>query len=97
MTLSPEDLTYRARALAQAHPLTGLAQRFINRAVGEQRTSQPIPEIGIWAGAALINGYCLRRVEENDAGLDAVVPADAPPSAASDLDALDEEVVRIAA
>lgn len=93
MTLNPEDLTYRARALAQAHPLTGLAQRFINRAVGEQRTSQPIPEIGIWAGAALINGYCLRRVEENDAGLDPALELGPAP----DLDELDKEVVRIAA
>ena len=93
MSLNAEDLSYRARALAQAHPLTPLARRFIDRAVGEQRTSQPLPEIGIWAGAALINGYCLRRVEENDVGLVlAAVEGVAP-----DLDQLDQEVGRIAA
>ncbi len=93
MTLDPEDLTYRARALAQTHPLTRLAGRYIDKAVGEQRTSQPIIEIGIWAGGALIDGYCLRRVEEDDAGftLSAVEGADI------ELDALDEEAGRIAA
>lgn len=93
MTLNAEDLSYRARALAQAHPLTPLAKRFIDRAVGEQRTSQPLPEIGIWAGAAMINGYCLRRVEEDDAGftLMAVEGVDA------DLDRLDDDVASIAA
>ncbi|MBW3580384.1 MAG: hypothetical protein KY447_03885 [Actinobacteria bacterium] len=93
MTLDAHDLSYRARALAQTHPLTPLAKRFIDRAVGEQRTSQPLPEIGIWAGAALIVGYCLRRVEEDDAGL----VLQAVPGAGYDLDALDAEVTDIAA
>lgn len=65
----PEDMSFRARALAQAHPLTPLAKRFVDRAVADQRTSQPLPEIGIWAGAGLIKGYCLRRVEEEDVGM----------------------------
>lgn len=74
MSFSAEELAYRSRALAQAHPLTVLAKRYVDRAVAEQRTSQPLPEIGIWAGAGLIGGYCLRRVEESDAGLDPVPP-----------------------
>lgn len=93
MSLDAEDLTYRARALAQTHPLTRLAKSFIDRAVGEQRTSQPLPEIGIWAGAALIVGYCLRRVEENEAGLS----LEAVDGVEPDLDRLDEDVVRVAA
>ncbi len=68
--LSAEALAYRARALAQAHPLTKLARRYLDWAVAGQRTSQPIPEIGIWAGSALLEGYCVRRVEEEDLGID---------------------------
>lgn len=93
MTLDPEELTFRARALAQSHPLTRLAGRYVEKAVGEQRTSQPIDEIGIWAGGALIDGYCLRRVEEDDAGL----VLQAVDGAETDLGQLDEEAGRIAA
>lgn len=69
MSLGPEDLAFRARALAQGHPLTPLAKAFIDRTVEEQRKTQRLPEIGTWADAALITGYCLRRVEEDVAGL----------------------------
>ena len=92
-SLTAEDLAYRARALAQAHPLTTLARQYVDRSVAEQRTSQPIPEIGIWAGAATIGGYCLRRVEETEAGLDLAATDDDLP----DLDALEEATARIAA
>lgn len=91
--LTAEDLAYRSRALAQAHPLTHLARSYVDRAVAEQRTSQPIPEIGIWAGAAAIGGYCLRRVEESESGLE-LAPADGEPP---DLDALEEATSGIAA
>ncbi|MBW3575510.1 MAG: hypothetical protein KY450_11675 [Actinobacteria bacterium] len=93
MTLDDQELAYRARALAQTHPLTPLAKRYIDRTVGEQRTSQPLPEIGIWAGAALIGGYCLRRVEEDDAGL----VLSAVEGTTYDLDRLDADVAAIAA
>lgn len=89
--LSAEELAYKSRALAQAHPLTALAKTYLDKAVAEQRTSQPVPEIGIWAGGALINGYCLRRVEEEDMG----VHLEADDDAAADLDVLDEEATRI--
>ena len=92
-SLSAEDLAYRARALAQAHPLTTLARQYIDRSVAEQRTSQPIPEIGIWAGAGAIGGYCLRRVEESEAGLD----FEASDGDLPDLDALEEATSTIAA
>lgn len=93
MSRDPEQMAFTARALAQTHPLTPLAKRFVDRAIGEQRTSQPVPEIGIWAGAALINGYCLRRVEEDDAGL----VMEAADGAEVQLDQLDEAASRIAA
>jgi hypothetical protein len=93
MTYNEEDLAFRARALAQAHPFTSLAQRYLNRIVGEQRASQPLPEIGTWAGAALTGGYCLRRVEENEAGL----TLEASSEVDIDLDRLDEVAVRVAA
>jgi hypothetical protein len=93
MTLDAEDLTFRARALAQSHPLTRLAGRYVEKVTGEQRMSQPIVEIGIWAAGALIDGYCLRRVEEDDAGFS----LSAVEGAGIELDALDEEAGRIAA
>jgi hypothetical protein len=68
--LTSEAVAYRARALAQAHPLSKLAKQYLDWAVADQRTSQPIPEIGIWAGAALLEGYCVRRVEEEDLDLE---------------------------
>ncbi|MDQ6727339.1 MAG: hypothetical protein M3066_14410 [Actinomycetota bacterium] len=91
--LNAEDLAYRARALAQAHPLTTLARQYVDRSVAEQRTSQPIPEIGIWAGAAAIGGYCLRRVEESEAGLALSATDDDLPA----LDAIEEATTTIAA
>jgi len=91
--LGPKELAFKARALAQAHPLTPLAKRYVEKVVGEQRTSQPLPEIGIWAGAAVINGYCLRRVEEEDVGF-TLAPADAEPV---DLAGLEDEAASIAA
>ncbi|MDQ3569941.1 MAG: hypothetical protein M3396_04815 [Actinomycetota bacterium] len=93
MALGDGGLVFEARTLAQGHPLTPLAKRYVDRAVAEQRLSQPITEIGIWAGYALTNGYCLRRVEENAAGL--VLAA--AEGADTDLDRLDEEAGRVAA
>ena len=92
---SPEadDLARQARTLAQAHPLSPLAGEFVNRSVAEQTASQPAPEIGTWAGACLTNGYCLRRVEENQAGLVLQVQ----PDTGLDVDALGKEAARIAA
>jgi hypothetical protein len=60
------DPVVRARSLAQGLPLSEEANRFLNRAVAEERLRQPYPDIGIWAGHALTVGYALRRVEEED-------------------------------
>ena len=91
--LEADELSYRARALAQAHPLTPLAKRYIDRAIEEQRSSQPMAEIGTWAGAALLSGYCLRRVEETEAGLELAPDEESQP----ELDELDEASAQIAA
>jgi hypothetical protein len=93
VTLGAEELAYRARALAQTHPLTPLAKRYLDQAVAVQRTSQPVPEIGVWAGASLLCGYCLRRVEENEAGLrlEAVEEGESLPDH-EELDALAGEI-----
>jgi hypothetical protein len=93
-SLTAEDMAYRARALAQAHPLTHLARQLVDRSVAQQRLSQPVPEIGIWAGAAAIGGYCLRRVEESEVGLDLQLAEEA---LLPDLDTLDETTSQIAA
>ena len=68
MSAEPPDLVFAARALAQAHPLSPLANLFVKRAVARERVEQPLAEFGIWAGGALLDGYCLRRVEEEDGG-----------------------------
>lgn len=79
MSSPPAELAFRARALAQAHPLTPIARRAVDQAVARERAAQPLPELATWAGAALVNGYCLRRVEEDAAGLDLGPPEGADP------------------
>ncbi len=82
-----EGRVFRARALAQAHPLSAGAHRYVNRVVARERTSQPQAEIGIWAGHALTVGYCARRIAEGD-----------PPAIVEDdFDALDEAASELAA
>ncbi|MGQ0743032.1 MAG: hypothetical protein ACT4OS_01570 [Acidimicrobiales bacterium] len=65
-----EEIAYRARALAQTHPLSPRAKALVDRVVREQQTAQPTAEVGRWAGAAMLTGYCLRRVEEAVSGRD---------------------------
>ncbi len=99
MAMPPEELAKRARALAQAHPLTPLARRYQQRTVDSEGASQPLAEIGIWAGAALLVGYCLRRVEESEAGLVLeAVDRDSPlVEGVDDLDDLVQRATAIAA
>jgi len=75
--------------------MTPLAKTYLDQAVAVQRLSQPIDEIGIWAGASLLNGYCLRRVEENE--FDLHLEANADPSALPGVERLDEVAQEIAA
>lgn len=68
MTGDPAERAYKARALAQAHPLTPLATRFRKSAVAQEELDQPMVELARWAGEALLKGYCLRKVEEQEVG-----------------------------
>ena len=81
--LELEELIFRSRALGQSHPFSPRAYRYVNQIIARERTSQPVPELGIWAGHAITAGYCLRRVEEDDAGGDV---GEAPDSLPDDLD-----------
>lgn len=89
----PDQMAFKARALAQTHPLTNLAKRFIDRAAGEQETSEKGPDVVLWASTAMLNGYCLRRVEEDSAGL----VLQAVPGVEPDLSEVDEQAARISA
>jgi hypothetical protein len=66
--LAAEQMAFAARALAQAHPFTQLAKRLVDSMLEAERKEQP-GDFSIWAGAALTKGYCVRRVEEDDAGM----------------------------
>ncbi len=86
-----ESRVFRARALAQAHPLSPGAHRYVNRIVARERTTQPQAEIGIWAGHALTVGYCVRRVAERE------VLGNPPEVLEEDFDALDRAASELAA
>jgi hypothetical protein len=85
------ERAYKARALAQAHPLTPLATRYRSRAVAQEEVDQPMKELARWAGEALLKGYCLRKVEEQDAGV-GIEPSDDE----ADLDLLEAKAAAIA-
>ncbi|MDE0805546.1 MAG: hypothetical protein OSA99_19775 [Acidimicrobiales bacterium] len=93
MPLGDDTLSFRARALAQAHPLSPAAKSLIDRISREEAESQPLPEFGPWAASAMLAGYCLRTVEEDRAGHDAsgAVSVDA-----ASLDALDSSADGVA-
>ncbi len=91
MPLGDDTLSFRARALAQAHPLSATAKALIDRHERSEAAAQPIAEIGQWVASAMLAGYCLRTVEEDRAGM---------PTAAIDvvdLDELDAAADRMAA
>lgn len=87
------ERAYKARALAQAHPLTSLANRSRSRAVAQEEQEQPMAELARWAGEALLKGYCLRKVEEQAAGAGSGAAVDE----ATDLDAVEARAAEIAA
>ncbi len=101
MSVDPADLVFKSRALAQAHPLTPLASRYMKRAIARQQADQPLPEIGIWAGGALLDGYCLRRVQEDSieaqfTGLDLDEDEDIDEAPGAELDRLELAATAIA-
>lgn len=63
-----EDLTFRARALAQAHALTPAASSYRRWRVDRNAPTHPIPELSEWAATAFLTGYCLRCVEQSYVG-----------------------------
>ena len=67
---SASDLAFRSRALAQTHPLSAAVYRIVNRVVYDEGRFQPMAAAGVWAGAALTQGYCLRRVQEASVGVE---------------------------
>lgn len=74
-----DDPVVRANALAQTHPYSPLAFRYVTSMIARERSSQPVEELGVWAGHALTAGYCLRRVEEDQLGRSLpVLPEDLP-------------------
>ena len=68
MIRDPDQMAFSARALAQSHPFTELAKRLYESTMEEERKAQP-GDFSIWAGTAFTKGYCVRRVEEDEAGL----------------------------
>lgn len=93
MSAEADLLAQKARALAQSHPLTPLAKRYSDRAAASEQKNQPLTVVADWASAAFSAGYCLRRVEENEAGL-ALTARD---STGPDLDELDRQSQVVAA
>lgn len=67
------DIPFRARALAQAHPLTEQAAAYRESVIAIERSTQPMPEFADWAATAFLAGYCVRRVEEADAAEESMV------------------------
>jgi len=68
--LSAEQLAYQARALAQTDPWTLTARRHSEKAVEGLGAGKDFPkEFTQWATAAMLKGYAVRMVEEDDAGL----------------------------
>lgn len=76
--VADRSLVFKVRALAQAHPFSPGASRYLNKVVARERTTQPQAEIGMWAGNGLTVGYCLRKIEEVETAgvLDEVHPSD---------------------
>ncbi|HVM35991.1 MAG TPA: hypothetical protein VM784_11685 [Actinomycetota bacterium] len=90
MTLPLDQIVFRTRALAQAHPFSARAQSYFMDAIGVERKNQPAEEIGIWAGYAMTVGYCLRKLEESDARGMLSIPEDL--IVVSDLEELTDDI-----
>lgn len=73
--LAADQMAYRARALAQSEPFTGLARRVLDKDMAAEREAQP-GNFSVWANAAYTKGYCVRRVEEDDVGMELVAAPD---------------------
>ena len=83
-----EEIAFRARALAQAHPMSAAGAAARDRLVSPDGDQQAMPELVSWAKTAVLVGYCVRRVEE--------VEALGTGAAMESVDILDAEVERLA-
>ena len=95
------DLTFRARALAQAHALTPSATTYRRWRIDRDADAHPMPELSEWAATAFLTGYCLRCVEQSYAAPRRTVAAPegrAPDEPLSDdlLETWERQAVRVA-
>lgn len=86
MSLNPDEIVFRARALAQTHPFTSRAQAFLNTTIARERKEQPAEAMSDWASHAITVGYCLRKVEEEDTGRPPKPGGDSLPQDVATLD-----------
>ena len=94
MALGDDTLTFRAKTLAQAHPLTATASDLIERVVHAQAASLPMEEMGQWIATAMLIGYCVRAVEEDATSCPRLTPTVSVDLGAVDA-AADDLVARI--
>lgn len=93
MSPKEDSIVFRSRALAQTHPFTHKAQAYVNATVARERKEQPAEAMSDWASHALTVGYCLRRIEEEDVGLEPQLDQGAPsPEDAAILDSRSTEL-----
>jgi hypothetical protein len=79
MILNADQVAYQARALAQSDPFTLLGRKILQEAMEKERKDLP-GNVSVWANSAFTKGYCVRRVEEDDAGHEFVAaPAESLP------------------
>lgn len=93
MILAAEQMAFAARALAQSHPFTPLAKRVVDQAIEEERKAQP-GDFSIWASSALTKGYCIRRVEEDDAGMELIGAEEASLPSIEEIEAATIPVIK---
>lgn len=93
--LDLDTWVFRARALGQAHPFSPRGYRQRNALVTQERAAQPSEELGVWAGHAITVGYCLRVVEEDDAGVRDAGLGPPPASLPADLDEATDHIAHL--
>ena len=85
------DLGFRARALAQAHPLSAQAAGYRRWRLSRDVDDYPIPELATWAATAFLTGYCVRCVQDADRGVPTSVAQSRDIDAQTDQDWTDLE------
>ena len=70
-----DGLCFAARALAQTHPMSEASHRYRQQCLEQERRRQHASELADWASTALLVGYCLRRIEEQQVAPEAPAAA----------------------